>query len=343
MNVHFATPRARASERIWRSNSAAAAAARAALVPAELLFRLGSAVRRAGYDHGLAHSSACAVPVISVGNLTVGGTGKTPFVGWLAGELEALGCAPAILHGGYAEDEPELLRAWHADIPVLVQRDRVAAASAAVGSGAGVVVLDDGYQHRRLLRDLDIVLIAAEQWTARPRLLPRGPWREPLAALRRAGVIVVTRKSADRQRGREVATRAARFTAAPTAVLHLAPGGWRAGDERATDPPSAAPPSGEAVLVTAVAEWRPVAEHATAAGAQLAEALVFADHHPFDAADAERIRRFAGSRPVVCTAKDWVKLRRLLPAQRLAVLVQRLAFDSGEDQVRSAVRFALQR
>jgi tetraacyldisaccharide 4'-kinase len=338
MIVHYASRRARAADALWQARgSRSAAVTRLALLPAELLFRVGSALHHLRYDASLAHRRQSAVPVISVGNLTVGGTGKTPFVGWLTDELGAVGWRPGVLHGGYGSDEPELLRAWRPDMPVIVRRDRAAGAVEAVALGADVVILDDGFQHRRLARELDIVLVAAEQWTRRPRLLPRGPWREPPTALRRATLVVVTRKSATADAAAAVAREAGAFTRAPVVVARLAPAGWRAGGSRAGSHAGAQPPAGEAVLVTAVADWRPVATQASTAGARLDEALIFADHHPFDAADAEQIRRFAGARPVVCTEKDWVKLRTLLPARALAVLTLSVAFDSGLERVRAAL------
>jgi tetraacyldisaccharide 4'-kinase len=110
MIVHHAGRRARAAERLWLPDEAPHGR-NAVLKPIELLFRVASGLRNASYDAGLVRVRHAAVPVISVGNLTVGGTGKTPFVRWLVQTLAARGARPAILHGGYGADEPELLRA----------------------------------------------------------------------------------------------------------------------------------------------------------------------------------------------------------------------------------------
>ncbi|HSJ32130.1 MAG TPA: tetraacyldisaccharide 4'-kinase, partial [Longimicrobiales bacterium] len=167
-----------------------------ALAPAEAAYRLGVSLRNRAYDRSMIASTEASLPVVSIGNIAVGGTGKTPFTSWLARRLAQRGQKPAIVHGGYAEDEPELHRTWTPDIAVFVDRDRVHAAAQAHAARATVVLLDDAFQHRRLRRDLDIVLISAERWSDTVRLLPRGAWREPPAALARADVIVCVRKTA---------------------------------------------------------------------------------------------------------------------------------------------------
>jgi tetraacyldisaccharide 4'-kinase len=340
MQVHYAGRRTTVASRLWNEPSGLGRVLFAGLAPAELLFRIGSGIHHLRYDRGFVRSATVAAPIISIGNLSVGGTGKTPLTRWFVELLRAAGRRPAVLHGGYGLDEPELHRSWYPDVPVVVDRDRVAGAAIALEKGADVLLLDDGFQHRRLRRDLDIVLIAADHWTTVRRRLPRGPWREGIGALRRAGVVIVTRKTGSAQSAVDLADSLTAQSGRPAAVARLEPGGWRA-PETLRDGPTAA--TGHAVLVTAVADWRAVSAHAGQAGSRIDEALVFDDHHDFDAADAERIRRFAGARPVVCTEKDWVKLRALLPASQLRVLRLRVAFERGEDMVRAAVRDVIER
>src|SRR5438876_5539483 len=161
----------------------------------------GSAVhlRNWCYDRGWLPTHRPPVPVISVGNLTAGGTGKTPCVEYLARFLQARGLRPAVLSRGYRgngrpNDEALILEANLPDVPHLQGKDRVTRASQAVRVfGADVLILDDGFQHRRLRRDLDLVLIDAMNPWGHGRLLPRGLLREPISSLRRADAVIVTR------------------------------------------------------------------------------------------------------------------------------------------------------
>lgn len=300
------------------------------LAPAELAFRGIVAVRDRCYRLGLFRVHAAPAPAISVGNLTVGGTGKTPVVRWVVDRLVERGRAPGILHGGYSDDEPALHRQWFPHLPVAVDRDRVRGARRAVEAGADVLVLDDAFQHRRIRRDLDVVLVAAEQWTDRPRLLPRGPYREPLAALGRADLVVVTRRSDDAN-ARRVAERAREYTAAPIAVAHLAPGGWLdgAGNRRDGRPD-------RAVAVAGVGRPRAFFEQVESQGVELAARLAFRDHHEYEPRDAEAIVA-AGGGVVVTTAKDAVKLGPLLPDTELWVLDQQVVVEEGRDVMVAAV------
>jgi tetraacyldisaccharide 4'-kinase len=303
----------------------------ALLAPAEGAFRFAVAARNRAYAAGLLGAERVDVPVISVGNISVGGTGKTPFAHRLAVLLAERGRRPAILHGGYAADEPALHRRWSPDIPVVVERDRVRGAAQAIARGADVLVLDDGFQHRRLHRDLDIVLVAAERWTDRPRLLPRGPWREPPAALARAGLVVVTRKTGSPAAARDVAAAAAGISGGPVSIVHLRADRWLHGGVHA------AAPAEPALLVTAVAEPRRVAEAARQAGAVLAAELPFPDHHEYDAGDVARIRAAAGPAPIVTTEKDWTKLDRWLDPAGVWLLAQEVVVEEGAPLIEACV------
>lgn len=157
-------------------------------------------VRNLAYDKNWLRVHRAAVPVISVGNLTTGGTGKTPVVAWLVDQLVQRGYSPGILSRGYrsldgmTNDEALVLERLCPGTPHVQQRDRVQGASEAIREfGCDVLVLDDGYQHRRLHRDLDLLLIDALQPWGFGHLLPRGLLREPLSSLWRADFVVVTR------------------------------------------------------------------------------------------------------------------------------------------------------
>ena len=178
------------------------------LVPLSLLYGLLMALRSVLYRLGLRHRIKVAAPVVVVGNLTVGGTGKTPLVAWLSSHLAACGMRVAIVSRGYGGrargvtrvtvhsrasevgDEP-LLLARRAAATVFIGRDRVAAAQEAVRDGADIVVCDDGLQHLALVRQCEIVVIDGQRGFGNGSLLPRGPLRESPRRLRRVNAVVV--------------------------------------------------------------------------------------------------------------------------------------------------------
>lgn len=178
------------------------------LAPLSLLYGAVMAVRGLLYRIGLRHRARMPVPVVVVGNLTVGGTGKTPLVAWLSTHLTACGLRVAIVSRGYGGrakgvtrvtihsrpsevgDEP-LLLARRAQATVFVSKDRVAAARQAVADGADIVMADDGLQHLRLMRDCEIVVIDGQRGFGNGCLLPRGPLRESPRRLRRVNAVVV--------------------------------------------------------------------------------------------------------------------------------------------------------
>jgi tetraacyldisaccharide 4'-kinase len=274
---------------------------------------------------------------------------------WVVAELQRRALRPAVLHGGYAADEPALHRRWNPQVPVIVGRDRIASARRAVEAGATALVLDDGFQHRRLARDLDLALVAAESWAPRPRLLPRGPWREPARALARAPVVVVNRKTASARAARELLMALRAFAPGAAAVqLWLRPAGWSrgvffaggnggpggrvsesgaAGSGSSTAPAasvsSGSGPQREAVAVTAIAHPALFVANAGEAGAQVAETLFFRDHHDYTDSDLEHIRQVAAGRPIVTTTKDLVKLGPLAPDLDLWVLEQEVVVEEG--------------
>jgi tetraacyldisaccharide 4'-kinase len=297
-----------------------------ALAPAELAYRVVARAYHSAYSRGFLQAASVGVSVLSVGNLVVGGSGKTPVTRWLVEQLLRRGARPAVLHGGYAADEPELHRVWNPEVPVLACRDRVAAARQAIAGGATVLVLDDGFQHRRLARDVDVVLVPAESWTRRPRLLPRGPWREPPRALARARVVAVTRKVAGEESAARVAREAAGFAPGAMVVrLRIEPAGWRlAGAESA-----GGAPRGDVVAVAGIANPELFLANAQAAGARIVDRLIFRDHHPYSPHDIARILELARGRPIVTTAKDAVKLRPLAEQLEVWVLEQRVVVEAG--------------
>ncbi|MBB3207128.1 tetraacyldisaccharide 4'-kinase [Rhodopirellula rubra] len=177
-----------------------AASARLSLRAASVLYGVAARVRRYQYDAGRKAIEHADVPVVSVGNLTTGGTGKTPIVCDLCIRLRGLGIRVAIISRGYGagesgvNDEAMELAERLPDVPHVQHPDRVEAARIAVDElEAEVLVMDDGFQHRRLHRDLDLVVVDATCPFGFGYLLPRGYLREPVSSLRRADAVIVTR------------------------------------------------------------------------------------------------------------------------------------------------------
>ena len=290
-------------------------------------YRLAVAARNAAFDLGLLPSYAAGVPVVSVGNLTTGGTGKTPFVAETVARLAELGRQPAILSRGYralegaANDEKLVLDRLCPGVPHVQQPDRVAGARLAVEGGANVLVLDDGFQHRRLRRNLDLVLVDALNPFGYGRLLPRGLLREPLTAIRRASAVVITRADQVSDAEIEQIEKTLKHAAGPKKaaalpVIHVAyppaellgTGGEREPIDRLR--------GRRVVAFCGIGNPAGFAATLAAAGATLAAEperalLAFPDHHHYTPADMQRVNALAdelGAELIVTTLKDLVKL-----------------------------------
>lgn len=276
--------------------------------------------RNRRFDRGIGVKRV-PVAVVSVGNLTVGGTGKTPFVMWLCRELMARGLRPAIAMRGYKSeasggrsDEAEEYKTALPEVPVIVNPDRHAGITAflAGGGAADVVVLDDGFQHRRLYRDLDIVLVDAKAGTLTDKLLPAGDLREPVSSLRRAGVVVLSHTEGG----------ATPFDGAlaPGAAVVRASHRWggisvcAANDAGESFEPASWLAGRRVVLLCGIGRPQRFIDAARAARADIAEAVVLRDHEPLTDAVVERVRAAAqkGNAPIVLTTeKDLARLEEL--------------------------------
>lgn len=332
----------------------AATVARTLLSAASVPYRLAVAARTLAYDRRWLRIASAPVPVVSVGNLTLGGTGKSPLVGWLAGTLSAAGMRPAILSRGYAargetclarsrsSDEGREFALTHPHIPHLAHPLRLRAALEAASShAADVVVLDDGFQHRGLARDLEIVAVDATDPVGGGRLFPRGLLREPVGALGRADCIVLTRcdrVAADEpSRIRGELERACGGLAGVTWVESChAPAGLRSVDGTMLPAESLA---GRRVLaVCGIGNPRQFRRGLEDLGALVTDHLEFADHHPYRPADsAAMLRRAVDSRSelIVTTLKDLVKIDPSpIVGIPLLALEVRLRILSGEDSLR---------
>jgi tetraacyldisaccharide 4'-kinase len=301
---------------------------RAALAPVSALaalYALGARIHRGSYRAGLRSARRLPCRVVSVGSLAAGGAGKTPLAAWLAAALRARGVRVAVASRGYgrperavevvsdgdtilcgadrAGDEPLLLAADAPGVPIVVGRDRGEAGALAVERfGAELLLLDDGFQHHRLARDLDVVALDGAQGLGNGAVLPRGPLREPPEALAGAGALVIVDgplPGEDEARVAALAPHAARFAArrVPRSVRHLG--------SAATEPPASLR-GRELGLLAGIA--RPAGFRATleSLGARVVAERTFADHHAFVAADLAGLAREAPA--WITTEKDAVKL-----------------------------------
>lgn len=295
-----------------------AALARGGLAVAARGYRVGVAARNAAYDRGWQSVYRAEVPVVSVGNLTLGGTGKTPMVEWVARWLRGRGLRVAILSRGYGSteglnDEGRVLEQNLPDVPHLQGRDRVALARIAPEElESQVLVLDDGFQHRRLARDLDIVLLDALDPFGQGKLFPRGLLREPIGSLRRADLVVLSRAdlvpASTRARIRHIAERWAgprRWVEARQAPRDLIDSEGRSGpvEELAGQPVAA---------FCGIGNPEGFRRTLDGLGVRVAGFRTFPDHHAYTAREVAELGRWArelSAGLALTTQKDLVKLR----------------------------------
>jgi tetraacyldisaccharide 4'-kinase len=327
--------------------------ARAGLWWARLPYGAAVRLRNRLFDLGLRKPTRVPVPVVSVGNLTLGGTGKTPCVEFVAGFYRDVGLRVAVLSRGYGSgsgrnDEAMVLEENLPDVPHLQGPDRAALAATAVEElESEVLVLDDGFQHRRLARDLDIVLIDATRPLEREYLFPRGTLREPVSSLKRAGLAVLTRadqvepESLERQRR----WLRGRFPALPVTTAVHGPVELIGGDSTAPVGALKGRPVGAFCGI-----GNPEAFRRTLAdlGADVAAFRTFPDHHPYTRADVDDLRGWAVKLPagaaVATTQKDFVKLRLAdLAGRPLWALRIGLRFTDGEGTMREKLKAAVGR
>lgn len=288
------------------------------LRPFSCLYAFVLAARRTAYASGLLRVNRLPVPVVVVGNLSVGGTGKTPLTAWLVERLVAAGARPGIASRGYrgagagapllvedgadpalTGDEPLLLRR-ETGVPVCVCADRSAAGRRLVEAGCDLIVCDDGLQHLALGRDLELAVVDAARGFGNGALLPAGPLRDPPSRLARVDAIILNG-------GGPV------DLVLPTAarVLHMR---LEARELRSLAGEGTRPldwlRGREVHAVTGIGNPDRFFAQLRALGARVRE-HAFPDHHAFTAADLG----FADDLPVIMTAKDAVKCPRLADAR----------------------------
>jgi tetraacyldisaccharide 4'-kinase len=295
-------------------------------------------IRAAGFRSGWAVTTALPMPSVGVGNLSVGGSGKTPISGWIASYYVARGLRPAILLRGVGGDEAAVHRERVPEAVVVADADRHRGAIAAVAQGAQVLVLDDIFQRLDVARDLNLCLVSAESSQAVRWPLPAGPWREGRSALRRADLIVVTRKRADLETAQRLADVLQQESGCPVALARL-------DLERLQGLVSqrwhqVGVLEGQRVVVaSAIADPDAFATQIKRLGAKV-QVATWKDHHQFRDEDVAWLAHAARRADrVVITAKDAVKLRGRWPASVPEPLVAMLSveFEAGESELRDAL------
>jgi tetraacyldisaccharide 4'-kinase len=336
------------AHRVWRDESVPARLLRCALLVPAGAYQASVALRNGAYDLGLLRARPLGLPAIGVGNIAVGGVGKTPLAAHLARELARRGVRPGILLRGYGGgDETAELAGSVPEAVVEADPDRRRGAARAAARGAEALVLDDCLQRRDIRVDALLGVVAAETAGQRRWRLPAGPWREGLGALGRCEGVIVTYRTIGAEAAAALAHRLAARTRSGVATavgLELArfvpllggaePSvGWLAGRE--------------VVAVCGIGAPELFRAQLEALGAAV-RLLAFGDHHAYRPADVAAARALAGpSGVVVTTAKDAGKLRRLWSAEAPRCLVAELEVrvTNGEadlarvlDRVRGAAR-----
>ena len=334
------------------------------LYPAGLVFRGIVSLRNRLYRRGSLPVIRLDVPVISVGNLTVGGSGKTPFVAYLAERMTESGRRVAIASRGYGGlpqtaprvvgegtgaklsarevgDEPVLLAQTLPAVVVVVCRDRLAAARLARDRyQSDLILLDDGYQHRRLARDLDLLLVDAGEGFGNGRMLPCGPLREPLSELARCDAVVVTGSAAHLAEGvagvRDKLSRR-RLSKPVFACERHVVGFIRLESDEALEPSSLK--GMKAVSFSGIARPHAFESDLRNLGVDLVESVRFRDHQSLGPRELSRVEEIVKKvRPdlLVTTEKDRARLGTIrLPAPAYALRIRMI--PENEDQLMSLV------
>ncbi len=311
---------------LWSNRSLSAKLTRLSLLPPSLMYRATMAMRARVYRMGLLARSEAPVPVVAVGNLTVGGSGKTPICSWIARYYADQGLQAGICLRGYGGDEGKVHRRLAPSAIVVENPDRVAGALEAIANGAEVVVLDDAFQRLDIVRDLNIALVSTESSRAVRWTLPAGPWREGMGALRRADLVVVTRKRADFRSAEAVAGRLEARVHKPVAIARLGVTGFSSllGGE---DVPVESLDGARVLAAAGIADPDTFASQCTELGARV-RMLPLQDHHDFTVSDMNRMVQASGTVDyVVVTEKDAVKLRSMWPSHAREPIVACLDVD----------------
>ncbi|MGB2601888.1 MAG: tetraacyldisaccharide 4'-kinase [Candidatus Omnitrophota bacterium] len=291
------------------------------------------------YKIGLRRKYKVHVPVVSVGNITLGGTGKTPFTIFLADHFLHAGKNPAVLTRGYGKDESKMLRDELPDVPIIVGQDRVKSARWAIEQGRDVLILDDGFQHRRIARDFDILLLDSISLFGNEFLFPRGVLREPLSSLGRADLFALTKVDRISARRREkIVKRLGELAPGkpviltrhrPSCLIDVTGAAYSAeslGGERI-------------VLVSGIVDPDYFAFLVEKLGAEVVARLDYTDHHRYTQWDVKEMRSKyieSSAEKIIVTKKDYVKIKDLnisLIEEKLFVLDVVIDIIEGKEKL----------
>ena len=322
-----------------------------------LIYYIAVNIRLFSFRAGLLKAGRLGCKVISVGNITVGGTGKTPTVELIATRLKEKGLKVAILSRGYkrkgkgtgivsdgerillgpdeAGDEPYMLARRLKNIPVLVGSDRYGVGRYAMERfPLDVIILDDGFQHIRLKRDLDVLLMDGEKGFGNGYLLPRGPLREPLSGIKRAGVVLINKASA---KSVGIADHIMKIHPGPPLIkssykaerLVSLWSGEQAGLERLS--------GGKVMALSAIADPSSFLNLLSSLGGEIVSDVSFPDHYSYTSGDLKDIMKKAGPAGagfIVTTEKDAVKLEQLEPRTDIPIYCLEIGLDMHGDEQR---------
>ena len=324
----------------------AAAMLRCVLGPVSLAYGAAVAVRNFLYDTGLLKSHKLPVPVVSIGNITTGGTGKTPLVIWMCRYLTGKGVRCAILTRGYKTagqedaDEPALLAKSCPGVGVVVNPDRLAAAQKAIEQfGAQILILDDGFQHRRIRRDLNILAADATCPFGYGKLLPAGLLREHLRGLARADAVVISRfDQAQPDRIEEIEKTIQKY-AGQIPVAHSSHRQSHGLDCAGKKLPIEYFKDKKLFVFCGIGNPQAFVHCLKQQGMNIVGSRFFNDHHAYCLQDIEEIAALAvarGAEIAICTQKDWVKtalLCRQNAKPAFSCMVMELDFTGNADKI----------
>jgi tetraacyldisaccharide 4'-kinase len=296
------------------------------------------AVRESAYRQGWFTVHDLPLPSVAIGNLTVGGSGKTPIAIWTARYYVSRGLVPGILLRGYGADEVLVHQHAVPEAQVVADPDRAAGAERALARGAQVLVLDDAYQRLDVHRDLNVAVVSAETTRAVRWPLPAGPWREGLRALNRADAVVITRKRASADAARTLAADLRERIAGPVAIAHLGlhyVEGMVSGKRH----PASTLAGKRVVAASGIADPDAFVAQTKATGAAV-QVATWKDHHDYRDEDvAWLVHAARRADHVVITQKDAVKLRNRWPTtvpEPLFAMLD-LEWEDGGERITAAL------